>query len=302
MYAQTRGTTTDKGFAEVYHTPERFFPKAVREKIAGNKMSMFLSAEHLRAENGVIATREMQRLVTEAITDGHLSVTRGVSFTFTFTVSRSEGRQMLRHVIGFAWEEMSQRYVKLITRQYLSDLAFLNGQVQSRAAVKEEAPFEVQLIEKLERVFIVPPHIKQATGFNLTNWTAVRLVEMEQYLDEIADGVPVEDARENLPNCTKTQMIATVGFEALRTFLGKRLCTRAQAPVRETAKAMRKLVLAGFPWMAPHLTVHCLPSRICPESRPGDCPLLADHGGNVLRREQAQDAITAHIKTLKALA
>ena len=43
--------------------------------------------------------------------------------------------------------------------------------------------------------------------------------------------------------------------------------------------AARKQITALHPWMGKHVTVHCLPHRICPESRPDGCALLLELGG-----------------------
>ena len=119
------------------------------------------------------------------------------------------------------------------------------------------------------------------------DWFSLRIQELEIYLDEIEAGVPLEDARDNLPGCMRTELIGTFSFEALKNLLAKRLCTRAQQPIRQIAKQMRKSVTDNHPWLGKHLTVQCLPMRICPEQRPGDCPLLKDNGGQVWRKEQA---------------
>lgn len=287
MYAQTRGTTTSKGFAAVYNNPQGFFPKAVREEYAAAEKQ---SLSHVRQI-------EMIRLVDDAIFANHLSVTRGVKFTFAFECSRSTGRQMLRHVVDFYWEEMSQRYVKLLNPGWLTKVderlkefepPIYNSDWQDR--------WFAELSELMEGPFVLPASWSDMARYEQIAWMRVRAAEVGQYLAEIASGIAAEDARENLPNCTKTQMIATAGFEAIKTFLGKRLCTRAQEPVREIAKAMRKQIVSHHPWMGKHLTVHCLPHRICPEARPDDCALLLENGGNVLRKAQAQDAITAYTK------
>lgn len=279
MYAQTRGTTTSKGFGAVYVNPERFFPRALRERLA-----------ECPECTEKLSRKEMVRLVTEAIRAGHLSVTRGATFTFSVECSRSAGRQLLRHTVGVAWEEMSQRYVKLAKRETVARLEQLIVDEDFAGAVAAYGEF-----------FVIPPHIAAEDSALAWRWFEVRLEEIEQYVREIEAGVPAEDARENLPNCTKTQMISTWTFEALKNFLAKRLCTRAQLPARTLAKEMRKQVLGVVPWAGPDLTVQCLPACICPEARPDGCPLLAENGGNVLRKEQAYAAIQAHVRQLKAL-
>ena len=100
LYAQTRGTTTSAGFAAAYDEPIRFFPKAVKQA-RGELLLTEVAHPNLNLDDILEAfdRSEMIRLVDDALTAGHWSVARGVSFTFAFSVSRSEGRQMLRHVV-----------------------------------------------------------------------------------------------------------------------------------------------------------------------------------------------------------
>lgn len=282
MYAQTRGTTTSKGFAEVWENPTKFFPKKTRQAVESLEYEGTYP-EYVKAVND-----EMIRLVDDALFAGHTSVSRGVSFTFGISCSRSTGRQMLRHVVGVAWEEMSQRYVKLANKDTLARLSSVLGSSFG------------DICDAYSEYFEIPEHIYSEDSAYSRDWFKLRLGEVERYLSEILSGVPAEDARENLPNCTRTEMICTMSFEALKTFLAKRLCTRAQEPIREVAKQMRKQVVGEFPWTGKHLTVQCLPACICPESNPMGCPLLAENGGNVLRKEQALDSVRQTVRELKA--
>jgi|GEM_PF-5639839 len=298
MYAQTRGTTTSQGFATVFEAPARFFPKAARAE----RDQLVAAYDDAQAMEGLSAAhdaidaldrREMIRVVMDAIEAGHLSVTRSSHFTFSFTVSRSTGRQMLRSVVGVSWEEMSQRYVKLLNWEYAEAL---DGLIEESV----NKPSSGALVcEHLARVFEVPEHIQSGKPMDIRRWARVRLEEITAYLGEIDRGAKAEDARENLPNCTLTQMIGTFSFEALKHFLAKRLCTRAQAPIRGVAKEMRKLVLSVIPWAAPALAIQCIPSGICPESRPDGCALLLENGGRILRKKHAKDVLDAYVRQQK---
>jgi len=209
---------------------------------------------------------------------------------------------MLRHVVGVGWEELSQRYVKLLNRDYSTLLNSLRDEYEFYATGADVRAAEIRanLLEHLGKVFEVPPHISEANYRDLTDWAEVRYQEVNQYLSEIAKGTPPEDARENLPNCTLTQMIGTFTFEAMKNFLAKRLCTRAQLPIRRAAKEMRKQVASQFPWMARHLNIQCTDFGICPEQRPDGCQLLVENGGNIWREEQAARLLRESVKAYKS--
>lgn len=548
-YAQTRGTTTSKGFDEVWNEPQLFFPKLKRQELFVLLDGPEPDIGYEQAEIN-FCKREMTRLVTEALQANHWSVARGIKFTFAFEVSRSTGRQMLRHVVDVNWEEMSLRYVKIsgaerpkswdnpnkadprhrftdgqeqeMQDRYLegdtsndladrfganpktiqqilnrrgvpmrlkgvkraissdffealdADKAWLLGWIMSDGEVKQDHIIVSQrtsdryILEQIKRLVgtkadkavsdtrygkyplskvefyledaisklaaygvntskstyadarmlnHIPEHLRrdfirgvfEGDGWiekNLKNlgicgtpelmawitdnapvapsssyadercenhgglfWSGEAGREMAEWLyqdfnpllcldrkvelacsmstgltrqvrvsieaaydaiyqespvgeknigkllmmlresdrsvdayrNAVRDGVNPEDARDLLPLGTKTQMIATMGFEAVHNLMGKRLCTRAQEPIREITKAMRKAIVAEHPWLGRFMVPHCLPMAICPETHPDGCPLLAENGGNVLRQKQAQELIRAHVKSLKEL-
>ncbi|GAA5500430.1 flavin-dependent thymidylate synthase [Deinococcus xinjiangensis] len=308
-YTQTRGTTTSKGFAAVWNEPHKFFPKAVREErramqdefnrraAVGEATRSPYTQEDIRK----LDKREMTRLTQDALAANHWSVARGIKFTFAFEVSRSTGRQMLRHIVDVNWEEMSQRYVKLLNPAWLLDFedGLLRGDSYQYTPIEREAYLE-KSVSLAAQVFEFPPSWNRMGAERRLSWLRVRAAEVNQYLEELAQGIPAEDARENLPNCTKTQMIGTFGFEAIHNLMGKRLCTRAQEPFRDVAKAMRKEIVAQHPWLGAYMVPHCMPMMVCPEGRPDGCRLLFENGGQVLRQAQAAEAIKLYKKHLTA--
>ena len=75
----------------------------------------------------------------------------------------------------------------------------------------------------------------------------------------------VEDANFVLPRATNTTL--AIGFtpEALITFMHKRLCTRAQEPIRKIAVEMKRQVSEINPVFAKELVPHCQYLLWCPE-------------------------------------
>ena len=75
----------------------------------------------------------------------------------------------------------------------------------------------------------------------------------------------VEDANFVLPRATNTTL--AIGFtpEALITFMHKRLCTRAQEPIRKIAVEMKRQIAGINPVFAKELVPHCQYLLWCPE-------------------------------------
>lgn len=75
----------------------------------------------------------------------------------------------------------------------------------------------------------------------------------------------VEDANFVLPRATNTVLMVGFTPEALITFMHKRLCSRAQEPIRKIAIEMKKLVQEVNPDFAKELMPHCQYLLWCPE-------------------------------------
>lgn len=187
-------------------------------------------------------------LVTRTLDSEHWSVTRGVSFTFSIGgVSRACSHQLVRHVQGVSWEQQSQRY---------------------------------KLVDVANDWFVTPPTIAK-NAERLATFMRGMAAAAREYQALLDAGVPGEDARMVLPNAARTNLVSTWSFEALHNFLGQRLCTRAQWEIRAVARAMRHQLMSVAPWAAPFLTIKCIPTGLCTEHAPGNCPLLDANGGRI---------------------
>lgn len=187
--------------------------------------------------------------VLDRLQEEHWSITRGVWFKFSLAeVSRSCSHQLVRHVVGVAWEQQSARYCKIDVTN--SDW------------------------------HITPKSI--ASSVNWHDYESCMRISALMYEKLIANGIPAEDARFVLPHAHKTNLIGTFSFEALSNFLGQRLCTLAQWEIRDVAKQMRHEVVQRFPWSKDIFTIKCMPHRQCWELRGKGCPLAHTKGGNVL--------------------
>jgi thymidylate synthase (FAD) len=158
---------------------------------------------------------------------GHGSVLEHANYSVLLEgVSRSLTHELVRHRAGFAYSQLSQRYV-----------------------------------DESEANFVVPPAIIGDEALH-TEWQQqidqaqrayVRLVEqlMERY-SWVGDKVhrrkmAREAARGVLPNSTETKIVVTANARAWRTMLELRSSEGAELEIRRCAIAMLKLLLSESP-------------------------------------------------------
>jgi thymidylate synthase (FAD) len=158
---------------------------------------------------------------------GHGSVLEHANYTLLLEgVSRSLTHELVRHRAGFAYSQLSQRYV-----------------------------------DESEANFVVPPAIvgdealekEWRTQIDGAQKSYVRLVEhlMERY-GWVADKVhrrkmAREAARGVLPNSTETKIVVTANARAWRTMLELRSSEGAELEIRRCAVAMLKLLKKESP-------------------------------------------------------
>lgn len=101
------------------------------------------------------------------------------------------------------------------------------------------------------------------------------------YTSRVANGEKPEDARNSLPNATKTNIVVSMNLRELIHLCNERLCTRAQGEIRKMVKEMVKEVLKDEEWLKPYLVPKCEQNGICFEHKScGRKPTLKDLGVN----------------------
>lgn len=130
---------------------------------------------------------------------GHESVIEHVAVSFMLTVPRSISHQIVRHRVGVAYSQQSQRYVDL-----------------SKAALQVIAPI---------------PALESAA---LEAWRQSVEACAFAYNTLIKSGVKPQQARSVLPNCAATQLGMTANLRAWRHILRERWKNPAADPaIRE---------------------------------------------------------------------
>lgn len=177
------------------------------------------------------------KLISDLKKSGHMSPFEHVSFTFSVDgISRACSHQLVRHRVGTAFSQRSQRYVKVD-----------------------------------EPEFVVPKTVREnpeaLSKFNAAAHTALIMYRLLLDLD-----IPAEDARYVLPNATPTSLVMTMNARELLHFLNVRLCNRAQWEIRHIAFLMLEAVREVAPLLFDEAGPNCVSENRCVESHPCDSP------------------------------
>ena len=183
-------------------------------------------------------------LVKKVLDSGHQSIAEHVYFTFAIEgISRACSHQLVRHRAGIVFSQQSQRYVEIKeSKQEL--LEVLN---------KYEGP---EMKEICDKYFV---NFKDRIDSDL-------IKTLCQYRDLIDGGCKAEDARNVLPNSTKTNITMSVNYRELIHMCNLRLCTRAQKEIRDLFKLIVKEIEAKDTKLASYLVPSCEAHGACFES------------------------------------
>lgn len=177
------------------------------------------------------------RIGLSCLREGHTSGSRGDYFKFEIECPRFTADQIVRHEQGVFKNMQSQRYVDMDNFDIYMPPNVANDK-QLRAMYEE--------YEKTIR-----------------EWYQMSRVEMK------ARGIDGERAndlmRTLLPIGVKTKLRMGFDIEALIHFMHKRLCMRADLPIRQVARLMRDEVLKIEPKYEEFLVPQCEDLLYCPE-------------------------------------
>jgi thymidylate synthase (FAD) len=158
---------------------------------------------------------------------GHGSVLEHANYSILFEgVSRSLTHELVRHRAGFAYSQLSQRYVDESSASFVVPPAIIGDEAlegEWRAQVEAAQRSYVELVE----------HLMGRYG-----WVADK-VHRRKMAREAARGV--------LPNSTETKIVATANARAWRTMLELRASEGAEQEIRRAAIAVLRLLQAEAP-------------------------------------------------------
>ena len=179
-----------------------------------------------------------ERVGLSCMREGHMSGSRGSYFLFEIECPRFTADQIARHEIGVFKNMQSQRYVDM------------------------DDDFSIYVPPKVMNNDIL---LKQYEVYE--EMCKARYKVNRACFDDLdITGEQANDLmRTMLPIGVKTKLGIGFTLEALSHFMQKRLCTRADLPIRKVAELMREEVLKVEPRYEELLTVQCEMLGYCPE-------------------------------------
>ena len=100
---------------------------------------------------------------------------------------------------------------------------------------------------------------------------------LKYYLQAIQNGSEAEDARNFLPNATKTNITMSVNFRELIHICNLRLCSRAQKEIRDLCNLFKQNIYQVEPLLCTYLVPSCESLGVCVEAHScGRKPLLKE--------------------------
>ena len=179
-----------------------------------------------------------ERIGLSCLKEGHTSGSRADMFKFRIMAPRYCCDQIMRHGVGTAINCQSQRYVDMDENFSI----YVPPQVMEDEALREMYGFYEE--ECRDRYTILREEM------------VARGITGEKANDLMRTMLPIG-----------VQCNLTMGFtiEALIHFMHKRLCVRADAPIRKVAQLMKEAVIAVEPRYEELLVPQCKANMYCPE-------------------------------------
>ena len=171
------------------------------------------------------------KLVKKVLDSGHHSIAEHVYFTFAIEgISRACSHQLVRHR-HCTFSQQSQRYVEI--KEDLKYLQQLYEQTKSKDDTKRSEAIQT-LCKIVDKYFVKDNDRIGAIKYFFT---------LIDYLTAIQDGCKPEDARQLLPNATKTNIVVSTNLRNLIHICNLRLCTRAQKEINSVFKLIVQRIL-----------------------------------------------------------
>ena len=185
--------------------------------------------------------RNAEKVGLNCLRSGHTSGSRGDFFKFEIECPRFTADQIMRHEQGVFKNCQSQRYVDMDNFD-----CYVSPKVANDPDLKD-------IYEQFE--------------LSTREWYQAIRCEMQ------TRGISGEQAndlmRTLLPIGVPTKLRIGFDIEALIHFMHKRLCLRADEPIRQVARLMRNEVLAVEPRYSEFLVPQCQSLMYCPEKHGG---------------------------------
>lgn len=223
-------------------------------------------------------------LVKKVLDSGHQSIAEHVYFTFAIEgISRACSHQLVRHRAGIVFSQQSQRYVEI-----KEDLKYLEQLYKETKSIDDVERLEA--MEKLSKI-VDKYFVKDNDKIGAIKYFFCLM----DYLTAIQNGCKPEDARQLLPNATKTNITMSCNFRELIHICNLRLCTRAQTEIRQLFSEIVKCVKEQDEKLAQYLVPQCEVNGFCTEKNCcGRRPSLKELKEDFLTREEMKQLLKAN--------
>ena len=173
------------------------------------------------------AKRETREYLDNIKKQGHGSVLEHATYSLLLEgVSRSLTHELVRHRAGFAYSQLSQRYVDESQADFVVPPAIAGDE-------KLEAMWKTQ-VEEAQRTYVtLVEHLMERYG-----WVADKVHRRK---------MAREAARAVLPNATETKIVVTGNARAWRTMLELRSSEGAEMEIRRMAVAVLRVLQCEAP-------------------------------------------------------
>lgn len=180
-----------------------------------------------------------QAYVGHILEVGHGSVLEHAAWNFVFAgISRSLTHELVRHRAGWAYSQLSQRYVDESTAEYVEPDVI--------AADPELHRFWLDSIAQTHAAYV---HLAQKL--------------QEKFSDEpdrtLRRKLARQAARSVLPNATETKIFVTANARALRHFIEMRASRHAEVEIRKLAVQVLRILQKEAPHLFSDYELHPLP-------------------------------------------
>jgi thymidylate synthase (FAD) len=210
----------------VFLEPDHLQVKWLGESTDGERLAEFAGRLCYMSQKNP-ASRATRDYLENIKKQGHGSVLEHANYSLLLEgVSRSLTHELVRHRAGFAYSQLSQRYVDESQAHFVVPPAIVGDEAlekEWRDQIEDAQRCYVRLVEQLMERY---------------GWVGDK-VHRRKMAREAARGV--------LPNSTETKIVVTANARAWRTMLELRSSEGAELEIRRCAVAMLKLLSTEAP-------------------------------------------------------
>ena len=221
--------------------PEHLPVKWMGENTDGERLSEFAGRLCYMSQSNP-ANRETRAYIANIKKQGHGSVLEHANYSVLLEgVSRSLTHELVRHRAGFAYSQLSQRYVDESQAAFVMPPAIIGDKALEdtwRRNIEDAQKTYVALVEQL---------------MDRYKWVDDK-VHRRKMAREAARGV--------LPNSTETKIVVTANARAWRTMLELRCGEGAEAEIRRCAVACLRLLASEAPGFFADFETYMAPDRV----------------------------------------